>query len=87
MAIRGAIARRVLCELRGHNWGSPAGQHSRGGVALRQKVKAKQFRTGPFCRTLGDSLKQREETMRSILLYLLGIPIPIIILIGLFSHF
>jgi hypothetical protein len=25
--------------------------------------------------------------MRSILLYLLGIPIPIIILIGLFSHF
>jgi len=35
----------------------------------------------------GTTFKQERGTMRSILLYLLGIPIPIIILIGLFSHF
>ena len=32
------------------------------------------------------NLLTREETMRSILLYMVGVPIPIIILIALFWH-
>ena len=33
-----------------------------------------------------SNLTKGDEPMRSILLYLLGIPIPIIILIALFTH-
>jgi hypothetical protein len=36
------------------------------------------------CRSLNPA---KEKDMRSILLLVLGVPIPIVILIGLFSHF
>jgi hypothetical protein len=34
-----------------------------------------------------EAQREEEANLRSILLLLLGVPIPIVILIGLFSHF
>jgi hypothetical protein len=53
-------------------------------IVLREVVSI--FRCN-LSRKSSQLLEIRREQMRSILLYLLGIPIPIIILIGLFSHF
>lgn len=66
------------------SWHGPCTEGARRTVAAR----ATALRLGRALAVEKPWLSERGGlAMRSILLWLLGIPIPIIILIGLFSHF